>query len=471
MTRRLKTSLLLALGLALLSLVANGSVLAFEWFVSDDEAFVIRPLEEPSEGWRWLTTPAMGHAMPGTLALYRLAHSLGGLDPSAFHALSLLGAALAAAMLVPFAWALLAGHPNRPALVALAGAVFVLHPVTAEPIGWIAALKDVAPLPLLLAAGTVAVRSDLRSVRALVTIGLLFAAAMACKPASAAFVPFVLYLAVARGQLGRPTFAALGLMTTVGALSAVYTSLRQADLGLLAEPTGILGRLVRAGYILSVQAHQVLLPIDLLHGPHAVPNGAAAIPYLLLLAGVAALVLVAVVDLRARRIRTPGPASIALVWSVAMALPNSGLAGSTHRLASDRYLYAALPGLALLAALGVAWLWQRAAHLRARSLLPVRVAIGAAVTVVLVAFVPMHHAALQRWSSSPAYYAALLERFPPTPGDAFSQQICVAAGRSWLFRRRDYGPEDLARAESVLRTCDPQLAAPSLQRVLELRNR
>lgn len=460
---------LLALGLALLSLLLNAPVVGFEWFVSDDEAFVIRPLLESSGFWSSLATPGMGHAMPGTLALYRVAHGVGGLDPAAFHALSLLGAMLAAALFAPFAWVLLGERPHRPVLVALAGALFVVHPVTAEPVAWIAALKDVAPLPLLLAAGAVAISYDLRPARPLATIVGLFAAAMACKPSSAALVPFVLYLAAARGQLARGTWVALACMTAAGGLSAMYTSLLQARLELLAEPTGAVGRLARAGYIAAVQAQQVLLPTDLLHGPHTTPERAAAVPYVLLAMGIAALVGLVLVDVRGRRLRAPGAASMALVWMVAMALPNSGLAGSTHRLASDRYLYAALPGASLLAVLALAWLWRQAARAPAWSSTALRGSIGVAVAGALIALTVQHRVALQRWSSSPAYYAALVERFPPQAGDAFSQQICVAAGRSWLFRRRSHGPDDIERAEAVLRTCDPELAGPSLRRVQELR--
>src|SRR5690606_2454309 len=85
-----------------------------------------------------LLTPHIGYPIPLVTALYGLLHAAFGVQPMAFHALSLLVHLLNVALV--FSLCLRFATGALPA--ALATGLWALHPVLAEPVSWVTGLKD-----------------------------------------------------------------------------------------------------------------------------------------------------------------------------------------------------------------------------------------------------------------------------------------------------------------------------------------
>jgi tetratricopeptide (TPR) repeat protein len=116
-------------------------------FIWDDNIYVTNnPLLTAPDGLRriWFSTDSPSQYFPLTYTVFRLEHSLWGLNPAGYHCVNILLHAINALLLwrllkrlsVPGAW--------------LAAALFGLHPVQVESVAWITELKSVLSLFFIL---------------------------------------------------------------------------------------------------------------------------------------------------------------------------------------------------------------------------------------------------------------------------------------------------------------------------------
>ena len=135
------------------------------WTNWDDPNYLLfnplteRPLSEGLLGL--LFTESIGYPIPVTIAGYAAQRAVFGLDPTAFHAFSLilhLGCVSLAAVL---ARRLGAGWMAA----SLAAALFAVHPIVVEPVAWVVGQKDLWSALLLL--GALIIRASDRAERPL----------------------------------------------------------------------------------------------------------------------------------------------------------------------------------------------------------------------------------------------------------------------------------------------------------------
>jgi protein O-mannosyl-transferase len=116
-------------------------------FIWDDDAYVTNnPLLTAPDGLKriWFTTDSPSQYFPLTYTVFRLEHSLWGLNPAGYHCVNILLHAINALLVwrllkrlsVPGAW--------------LAAALFGLHPVQVETVAWITELKSILSLFFIL---------------------------------------------------------------------------------------------------------------------------------------------------------------------------------------------------------------------------------------------------------------------------------------------------------------------------------
>ena len=116
-------------------------------FIWDDDVYVTNnPLLTAPDGLRriWFSMDSPSQYFPLTYTVFRIEHSLWGLNPAGYHCVNILLHAINALLVwrllkrlsVPGAW--------------LAAAIFALHPVQVESVAWITELKSVLSLFFIL---------------------------------------------------------------------------------------------------------------------------------------------------------------------------------------------------------------------------------------------------------------------------------------------------------------------------------
>jgi hypothetical protein len=147
----LRPALLLLLPAAAVALALSGS-LANGFTNWDDPHYLLHnPLaaDPLGQGVReLLLTPGLAYPIPVTVLGYAAQRALFGLDPAAFHAVSLVLHAICAALAGALARRLGASW----AASALAATAFAIHPVVVEPVAWVVGQKDLWAALWLLAA-------------------------------------------------------------------------------------------------------------------------------------------------------------------------------------------------------------------------------------------------------------------------------------------------------------------------------
>jgi tetratricopeptide (TPR) repeat protein len=287
---------------------------------------------------------------------------------------------------------------------AVAGALFLVHPVAVEAVAWINQSKT------LLATGfsLIALERWLAHVREpargrLVAASLAGLAALLAKPSALPLPAVLLVAAWTHGGWDRLRRAAPDLIPlALAAVLAFALNLQaQSTQGGVAPWFG--GSPEATARILPWLAFRyvrlVVAPVDLVHGVHPAPTQGLSDPRVWLpalgLAGLGAFVAWAA---RGHRERWLGPA-----WFGAMLLPVLQVVPMVN-LFADRYLYSALPGALLLAAqLG------DAAARRSRALARTSL-VAAALFGVALAVGTRSQARL--WSDPEALYARAAEAYP-----------------------------------------------------------
>jgi len=232
---------------------------------------------------------------------------------------------------------------SRPAALA-AGTLFLVHPVAAEPVGWISQSKTLLSVGFALCA-LERWLAWLREPRAgrVVAATVLGALALLAKPAALPLPAILLFATWTHGRAVPVRRAALSLipLATLGVVAFARGLAAQSTQGGVAPwfGGGPLATLQILPWIGWRYVRLVFAPFDLVHGVH--PAAVSGWSDERLLWPAAALVAVALLVVRACLLRRER--WLAAAWFFGMLLPvMQGI--PMINLFADRYLYAALPG-------------------------------------------------------------------------------------------------------------------------------
>jgi tetratricopeptide (TPR) repeat protein len=355
-----------------LIVVLTATVVAFlpvlqNGFVNWDDPFTLvgNPRLDAPGVWRWsFTTTEMGHYQPLAWLAWSQWKALFGLDPTAFHALSLLGhlANVAFVYVLCIRLTAMTGQAGTASDVAaiVAAITFAVHPIRVEAVAWASAFPYVLSLALLLLSFLAYLRhcgGTGRPVWRWVSVGV-FALSQLARASAPAF-PLVLWLTdvyLHRRRVHRqprpdqPVGQARLLWEKAPfllvAIGAVFLESRARELATL-EEAGLGLRLTLAAtapftYLWRTLAPVRLSPLD----PLPLEAGFA---WLLL---VPALLALALMTMGLWRLRGRY-AGLAVAWAAYLLLlaPVAGLTPSGQQATADRYMY--VPGVVLSLFIGL----------------------------------------------------------------------------------------------------------------------
>ncbi|HEV8266079.1 MAG TPA: glycosyltransferase family 39 protein [Gemmatimonadales bacterium] len=415
-------------------------------FVADDRWVIVeRPfLKHPPSVGAVLREPywpaGFGGVMwrPVVLASYALDYQLGG-NPRWFHAMNVLWAGVAAALL-----ALLACRLADPATGLAAGLLFAVHPVHVEAVANVVGRTELMAAAGYAAALLCALRAQQRPVY-LVGVALAATFAISCKehaatlpaavvlvylgsragwraavrPAAVAALPIVGYFVV-RALIGQPMLSAGGLAPGLGGL------------GVAARAWAMLPLSLEWWRLLLFPAH---LSADYSPGDVVVSTGLTARHVLGMLAWAGA-------GWAAWRWRSAVPGvAIGLAWMIVTVSPVANILVPTELLLAERTLYLPSWGIAFaLGAAGTALRWPARWRI---TLLAAVVALGAARSVARVSV----------WHDDETHFQALTRNAPRSYRTL------------WLVGKDEFQAGRWGTGERLLRTAiavAPQIAGPRL---------
>jgi hypothetical protein len=293
---------------------------------------------------------------------------------------------------------------SRSAAIA-AGAIFLVHPVAAEPVGWINQSKTLLSVGFSLAA-LERWLAWLREPRAgrVVAATLLGALALLAKPAAIPLPALMLLAVWTHGPCDRLRRAALDLipLAVIGAIAFVLGLAAQAAQGGVAPWFGG-GPLATAEILPWITWRYVRLvfaPFDLVHGVHPAVITGLSDPHLVWPA--ASLVAVAILVVRACTLRRER--WLAAAWFFGMLLPVIQVIPMIN-LFADRYLYAALPG--------ALWLIADVVDTSARRRGPGALhATFGVVMLIAVLFAGYAHGRARKWADPESLYREATIAYP-----------------------------------------------------------
>jgi len=227
-------------------------------------------LRDPAGIWKIWFAPTGLDYFPLKTTVQWVQWHLWGMRTTGYH-LTAIGLHLLGALLL---WRLLAQLGVRLAWVG--GLLFAVHPLAVESVAWIAELKNVLSLPLVLGAMMVWVSGDhARPDSSMGPIGrirlislALFIAAMLCK-SSVVMFPFVLLLYAwwKRGRIARADILASApffvVSLVLGVIAVVFQNQR-AITGFGVPLGGFLSRLAAAGLAIAFYATKCVVPVGML---------------------------------------------------------------------------------------------------------------------------------------------------------------------------------------------------------------
>jgi Flp pilus assembly protein TadD len=400
-------------------------------FVEWDDPFTIRDnlhirgFTAENVSWMFAST-YWGHYQPVVWLSYAWDHAwasalLGdGRNPAAYHLTSVVGHALATALVALVGLALLAGagRARRTGLAAGAAALFYgLHPLRVEAVAWATGRGDVLVVVFLLLSLLAYLEfvSSARRRRAWYAASLAaYAGALLSRGTAITFAAVLVCLDVLPlGRLDRGTgfFSPAARRIWLEKLPYVVLAAGCTALALAAKSSsgsmmplawhGPLARLAQACYGLVFYPAKTVLPLGL--SPIyelRLPLHPTAPRFLLSFAAVAGLV-VAVVLLRKR---LPHLAVTAAVYALLLA-PVLGFGQAGNQLAADRYATLAAIPLALLAGAGLAT-WLRSASPSGRR------AVAAVALLVLAGSSWLSVRQIGHWHDTTALWDVAVRRSP-----------------------------------------------------------
>jgi len=324
-----------------------------------------------------------------------------GMDPLPYRVANTLLHALAALAMIA------AGRRmglSRPAALA-AGTLFLVHPVAAEPIGWINQSKTLLSVGFSLCA-LERWLAWLQRPRAghIAAATVLGALALFAKPAAIPLPALFLLAAWTHGPPGRLRHAALdGIpLATVAAIAFALGLSAQATQGGVSPwfGGGPLGTIQILPWITWRYVRLVFAPFDLVHGVH--PAAVAGWFDARLLWPAAALVAVALLIMRACWLRRER--WLMAAWFFGMLLPVIQVIPMIN-LFADRYLYAALPG--------ALWLIADVVDTTARRRGPgAQHAVFGVLAMVIVLFAGFSNGRAKKWADPESLYREATIAYP-----------------------------------------------------------
>jgi len=409
----------LALLVGTLTWIAHSPVLDAQAHCFDENEFLTSNELVSNPSWHSVSrfvgevlepSTVAGYYAPVTMVSLMLDVAMGGRpdDLTAFHRTNLLLHAANAVAIVLLLGALL----RSPEAAALAGALFVAHPLSVEPVAWIVERKTLLATFFALLALIAYVRSVARNARGTRWLALgCFTLACLAKPTAVVLPAVMLVLdAWPLGRLDRETVAerirekAAFILMAI-AFAAVTLVSHDRTAGVDAPGGGGLTSLLTAVHLVAFYLGKVvwpaaLSPVYLLPEPLALSN-----PRILLDLAVVSLLLVGAVVLAMRGVQAPLAGLAILVAGLA---PTLGGLRYSWVTASDKYLYLPALGLALIVGWAIDRLWARGSG--GVSLL--RGGIVAVALMLLAVEIAATRNQLALWQSTETLYGHMLEQTP-----------------------------------------------------------
>ena len=363
--------------------VTHAPVLASRAVWIDDPQFVLQNPLVQDPGWdsarRFVTEVArpstvQGYYKPLTMISLMLdrARGDGPDDLRPFHASNLVMHVGTTLLLMVWLYQLF----GNVWAAALAGLLFGVHPLTVEPVTWIAGRKTMlATLGVAGALVTYVRYTRTRRARWYVACAGLFAAALLAKPTSTPLPVLLLLLDVWPLQrLSWRTVREKVPLLVLAVASGIVTIVSQAQAAGITTPgeTGLASILLTLAHNVVFYLQKMIWPVGLAL-QYPIPQPLTLAQPAVLFGVIGTVILLATLALLWRW--TPAPAVAWLFWFVAI-LPTMGILGVTYVIAADRYAYMPACGPVMLLAAGIARLWQRAQDAPRRRL--VRIAVVAA---------------------------------------------------------------------------------------------
>jgi tetratricopeptide (TPR) repeat protein len=384
------------------TLAAHGDALR-AGFVWDDDVIVVRnpDTRDLSRIGSVLLSPdvARPYYRPLCRASYLLDHRLFGMDPRAFHAVSLL--VHAASVLVLFGLCRRLFGETWPAL--LAAALLAVHPVHVEAVAFVAARNNLLALAFALGATWLQLRAwEERRLPLAAASALLFFLALASKEQGAMVLPFLgAWLLAGPGSLRERLGRARLLVPHVIALGA-HLALRAVALGGPAGAPyagpGLWERLARNWYVVPAYLRLLAFPdrLSILHELPADPFTVWWLPFAWIAVALAVVALV----------RWPTPAStFGLLWLAVNLVPALGIVPiPSATVLAERFVHSAAVGVWIVVADAV-WRLVRDAPRR-------RAWAGAAAALVLVALGARTRAREADWRDDLALFRSAVRAEP-----------------------------------------------------------
>jgi tetratricopeptide (TPR) repeat protein len=417
--------------LLVVSLVAaaHWPVLGARAISLDDNAFIKNNPLVTSPGWnstsrffREVLRPSTveGYYLPLSMTSLMVDYALGGRsdDLRVFHRTNLVLHLLTTALLVLLLYRLFG------ALVpaALAGLLFGLHPLTVEPVAWVAERKTLLASCFALASLLAHVESHRGRTRTWTIVALAcFALALLSKP-TVIMLP-VLMLLLDVWPLRRAGLRAALQKWPFFALSAVFAAITLVSHGRSATVApltraDVLDWPMRAGYLLAFYLGKIVAPVGLTcvyapPKPFALSNPAVALSLAFLVAVFAGLLFAA------RRSRGP---LVSAAFFVLAIVPTLGLVQYSWVIASDKYVYFPATGLMLAVTAGIAAL---GAGRHRNAWLPL-VAISLLALLGLEAYGV--RTTLRQWKDTPTLVRHMARLAPDAPAVVNYQALLELAG-------------------------------------------
>ena len=348
-------------------------------------------------------TPYLGYPAPLTIASYRAEVVIGGPDARTVHVVNLL---LHILIVMGLFWLLKTFTKNT--LLALMGAsVFLVHPITAEVVGWASDRKELL-CALFSMFSVLAYQKQGRTLRGLAFAMLLWLLATSAKPT--ALLLFLVYPVI---DLAEGHISLKRLMFYLSALAIAITdvvlSMRfEQNLGAIHTDPSISDRMREV--MISAFVHTKVAVWPMVHLPKYLeaPNP----QWWKFVIG--AFVLIALSYLAIRAIIKKRPEG--LWWSGALALyiPISGIMPLSRRF-SDSYCYP--PLLFFIAGLII---------VLARSNSRIRVYAAILMSLLVVVWSAMTIQELGKWQNGTRLWSLMYQEYPDSP------QVCRNLGNSYI---------------------------------------
>ena len=352
-----------------------------------------------------------GYYQPLTMISLMLDHALGGRadDLRIFHRTNLLLHAANTALIIALVYLLF----DRLAAALAAGLLFGVHPLSVEPIVWIAERKTVLAGFFGLICMVSYAWHTRRGGRKAYWLSLLaFVAALMSKPTTT-LIPVALLLLDywPLRRLSRQSVVEKAPFFAVAFASAVITVVSQGRTAGVDVASGrsMIDMALILCHNIVFYLGKIFWPTNLSsHYPFPEPLSAASGMMLAAVVGTVLLIGILLVSLRRTRAAATG-------WLIFFLLisPTMGVIGFTRVIAADKFAYFPAVGLLLVFAALFSWAWDRAPPGRSRNLL--RIGLVGLVLSATVSEAELSRNQLSRWQDSVRYYRYMLALAPETP--------------------------------------------------------